>query len=173
MSKRQLTKFLEELDTTELKDQIVDLYMRYKPVKEFYDFSFNPNEEKLIEEAKLKISKEYFPQGKRKAKKRRSVAHKQIIHLQKLAVDPCKIADLMLYNIEIAQAYNEGSPIKQEAFYKSIYNSYCNALDYIDQQLLHHDFILRVDKIIEETEKQDWFNKKAFEKSKASLFSSI
>lgn len=169
MSKRQLTKFLNELDTVELKEQVIDLYTRFKAVKEFYDFSFNPNEEKVMEEAKLKISKEYFPEGKRRAKKRRSVAKKLIQHLQKLEMDPYKVADIMLYNIEIAQTYNASTTIKQDAFYKSMHVSFCQAIRYIDLQMMQEDFKARIIRIVEEAERQDWFNKKAFEESKALL----
>ena len=119
MSKTKFTKSIKSCDKEELEEQLLDLYHRFKEVKEFYDFSFNPNEQRRVEEAKLKISREYFPEGKRKAKKRRSIAHKHIEHLIKLEVEASQIIDLMLYAIEIAQAYNEDKPITQETFYKS------------------------------------------------------
>ena len=78
MSKRQLKKYLQDLDKEQLEEQIVDLYERFKPVKVFYDFVFNPREEELMRKSKLKISKEYFPETRRKPKARRSVAQKEI-----------------------------------------------------------------------------------------------
>jgi hypothetical protein len=44
---------------------------------------------------------------------RRSVAQKYIKHFSTLGVDPI-IADVMLYNIEIAQAFSAENTIKQE-----------------------------------------------------------
>ena len=71
MSKRDLKKYLTELNKEQLKEQIIDLYARFKEVKEYYDFVFNPQEQKLVDECKFKISKEYFPSNGRKAKEKR------------------------------------------------------------------------------------------------------
>ncbi|MEY4462783.1 MAG: hypothetical protein RLY98_1324, partial [Bacteroidota bacterium] len=80
MSKRDLKKYLAELNKEQLEAQIVELYEKFVPVKTFYDFVFNPKEEIILKEAKLKISNEYFPikkLGRRsKPKMRRSVAQK-------------------------------------------------------------------------------------------------
>lgn len=169
MSKPKFTKFINACDKDELSDQLLDLYMRFKEVKEFYDFSFNPNEEKRVEEVKLKIAREYFPEGKRKPKKRRSVAQKHIEHLKKLEVEPSQIIDLMLYNIEVAQAYNAEKPIVQEAFYKSMLSSFRKALVFINQQFLNLDFLRRVEIIRQTTVDQGWFNAEGFKISIESL----
>ena len=60
MSKRALTAYLGELTKKQLQEQVLDLYTRFKPVKTYYNFVFNPKEEKLLDEAKFKIGKEYF-----------------------------------------------------------------------------------------------------------------
>jgi len=72
MSKRELRKYLKELTKEQLEDQILDLYNRFKDVKEYYDFAFNPRENELMEQCRFHISKEYYPVGSRKAKMRRS-----------------------------------------------------------------------------------------------------
>ena len=61
MSKKALKKYLHELSKEQLEEQVLELYTRLKEVKEFYNFVFNPNENKRIEECKFKIQKEYFP----------------------------------------------------------------------------------------------------------------
>ena len=103
MSKRDLKKYLSELNKEQLQDQIIELYDKFIPVKTYYDFVFKPNENNLVKEAKLKISNEYYPIRGKKAKMRRSVAQKFIKHFILLGVDSFIIADVMLYNIEIAQ----------------------------------------------------------------------
>ena len=165
MSKTKFTKSIKACDKAELEEQLLDLYHRFKEVKEFYDFSFNPNEEKRVEVAKLKIAREYFPEGKRKAKKRRSVAQKHIEHLKKLEVEASQIIDLMLYAIEIAQAYNEDKPITQESFYKSMLNSYRKALIFMSQQFLTEEFLQRVEEIKKTAFNQKWINAEGFERS--------
>ena len=61
MSKRALKSYLSDLSKSELEEQIVELYDRLKEVKSFYDFVFNPKEDKMLNTAKFAISKEYFP----------------------------------------------------------------------------------------------------------------
>lgn len=163
MSKRELKKYLHTLTKEQLEDQIEDLYGRFKDVKVFYDFAFNPQENKLLEECKFKISKEYFPLNGRKPKARRSVAQKNIKYFKRLGVDPSIIADIMLFNIEVAQAYCEERKIKHDAFYNSMLKSYIEAGDFINENGLRTELAYRIEKIAEEAWKQDWFNKLTFE----------
>ena len=163
MSKRELNKYLKSLTKKQLEDQIEDLYKRFKDVKVYFDFVFNPKEDKLLEECKFKISKEYFPLKGRKPKARRSVAQKYVRRFIQLGVDPYIIAEIMLYNIEIAQTYSKERIIKQESFFISILKSYNEAVKFIEENSLGLDFNFRLEKIAEEAWKQDWFNKLAFE----------
>ncbi|WP_070137050.1 DUF6155 family protein [Crocinitomix algicola] len=163
MSKRALSKYLKELSKSDLEEQVLELYDRLKEVKEFYDFVFNPNEDKLLEDAKFKISKEYFPIGKRKAKKRRSIAQNIIKNYIKLGVDSSFIADVMLFNIEVAQTYNETNTINGDAFYKSMLKSFKDAVKFIDSNGLEASFNERLERITEITYNQNWVNKRVFE----------
>ena len=95
MSKRELRKYLKELTKEQLENQITDLYQRFRPVKEYYDFAFNPNENELMEQCRFQISKEYYPIGNRKAKMRRSVAQKWIKKLIQLDADASMLTDIM------------------------------------------------------------------------------
>lgn len=155
MSKRQLKKYLSELKKDALETQLLDLYTRFPVVKEYYDFIFNPKEDKLLQDAKSKISNEYFPIKRRKPKARRSVAQKFIKHYIKLGVEPSIIADVMVYNLEIAQTYARGKNVP-DAFFKSMLNSFEQAVHYISVNGLLQDFKSRIVKVYEETQAQDW-----------------
>lgn len=123
MSKRALKKYLTELDKESLEEQLMDLYGRFPSVKTYYDFVFNPQEQKLLDEARAKISEEYFPRRRKRAKGRRSVAHKLIKHFINLGMDPSLLSDLMAFNLETCLRY-EREKRCPEAFYRSIYKSY-------------------------------------------------
>ena len=170
MSKRELKKYLCELTKPQLEEQILDLYGRFKEVKQFYDFAFNPKEDKLLDECKFKISKEYFPLNGRKPKMRRSVAQKYIRNFKTLGVESGVIADVMLYNIEIAQAYASENYIRQDAFYLSMLKSFQEAVNYIYNNGLMKELKPRLDKIIDEVIDQNWFNVKGFELTMSQLF---
>lgn len=168
MSKRDLKKYVSELNKEQLEEQIIDLYEKFQPVKVYYDFVFNPKEEFLLQDSKLKISNEYFPikkLGRRsKPKMRRSVAQKLIKHFVVLGVDPFVIADVMLYNIEIAQAYSSDNPIKQELFFKSMFNSFEQAVEFIISNGIYAEFKTRIGSIFQETVEQKWINQYEFER---------
>jgi len=165
MSKRDLKKFLHQLNKEQLEEQLEDLYNRFKDVKVYYDFVFNPQEKKLLEECKQKISKEYFPPNGRRAKMRRSVAQKYIKHFMLLGVDPMLIADVMLYHIEIAQTLSDEREIKQEAFYKSMLKSFEAAIEFIKLHGFFTSFTVRLNRIAINAGRQHWFNYRLFEKA--------
>ncbi|MBK5192532.1 MAG: hypothetical protein JJE07_04850 [Flavobacteriaceae bacterium] len=164
MSKKDLKKYLRSLEKDRLEEQILELYDKFDNVRTFYNFVFDPKEDKLIGEAKFRISKEYFPQKHRKAKARRSVAQNQIRHFLQLGVDPNLIADVMLFNIEIAQTFSSDKHNITEAFSKSMFRSFEQAVNYIHQNELTSEFINRIYKIKDEAEEQKWPNLYQFEK---------
>jgi hypothetical protein len=163
VSKKALKKYVRELSKEELEEQIEELYDRLKEVREFYDFVFNPKEDKMVDEAKFKVYKEYFPPGNRKAKKRRSVAQKFIKNFIKLGVDPSLTIDLMLYHIEIALLYNGEKEIRQEAFYKAMLKAFEDAIKFIDAESRGGEFNARLEKICDLVNEQQWQNQRAFE----------
>jgi hypothetical protein len=169
MSKRDLKKYLADLNKEQLEEQIIELYEKFSPVKVYYDFAFNPKEDKLLQESKVKISHEYFPVKKPnakwrpKAKMRRSVAQKIIKHFISLGVDSFIIADLMLYNIEIAQTFSSNNFIKQELFYKSMFNSFEQALNFVISNGILNEFKTRIIAIQQQSIQQKWKNKYDFE----------
>ena len=166
MSKRDLKKYLTELHKKQLEEQILELYEKFSAVKTYYDFVFNPKEETLLKECKIKISNEYFPQknsGKaRRPKMRRSVAQKYIKHFILLGVDPFVVGDVMLYSIEIAQTFSAEKTVKQELFYKSMFNSFEQAVKFIIANGMLNEFKTRIVAITDETKQQDWFNNEEF-----------
>ena len=163
MSKRELRKYLNELTKKQLEEQIMDLYTRFKFVKEYYDFAFNPRENELIEQCRFQISKEYYPVGSRKAKMRRSVAQKWIKKLILLDADSSLLADVMFFNIEIALTFSGEHIIRQESFFTSMYKSFDEALHFVSEKGILTEFKGRIEKIASDTWDQKWPNRNVFE----------
>jgi hypothetical protein len=161
MSKKALKKYVQQLDAAALQEQIFDLYRRFPEVKTYYDFVFNPQEDKLLREAMQRISEEYFPRRRKKAKARRSVAHKYIKHFRTLGVDAVVLSELMAFNLETAQRY-ETQRNCPDAFYRSIYKSF---LEW-GNHLVHHgilpEFRDRAISFVEGVEAAEWPQKQAF-----------
>ncbi|UPT70527.1 MAG: DUF6155 family protein [Flavobacterium sp. JAD_PAG50586_2] len=162
MSKRDLKKYLKELSKDQLEDQLSELYDKFKDVKVYYDFAFNPNEDKLVGEAKVKIANEYFPAKGKRAKMRRSVAQKYIKHFLTLGVDVTMVADLMLFTIETAQSFSSKRHVKYDSFFKSIFTAYHQAVNFMIENGILNEFLDRVVEIKEESNRQNWMNKYDF-----------
>lgn len=162
MSKRDLKKYLSELNKEQLEEQMVGLYEKFKEVKVYYDFVFNPKEQNLVKDAKLKISNEYFPIRGKKPKMRRSTAQKFIKHFISLGVDVYIIADVMLYSIEIAQTLASERHINQEAFYKSMLNSYEQSISFLIEKGILENFKSRVVAVKDNAVTLNWVNKYEF-----------
>lgn len=164
MSKRDLKKFLAAAPKEELEEQLLALYEKFADVKAYYNFIFNPKEDKLEQEAKAKISNEYFPIKTKRAKLRRSTAQKYIKQFLLLGVAPHIIADVMLYNIEVAQKYTAKRQMRYASFYTSIFSSYRQATDYVISNSMDAEFKERVEAIYETAKAQRWENYKDFER---------
>ncbi|PKW20497.1 DUF6155 family protein [Flavobacterium lindanitolerans] len=164
MSKRDLKKYLKELDKEQLEEQLLELYEKFSDVKTYYDFVFNPKEDKLLQEAKLKVTNEYFPLKGKRAKLRRSVAQKYIKHFLSLGVDSYVIADLMLHNLEVAQKYTARREMRYASFYKSMLNSFEQVVKYSIENGMVSEFRERILHIKDNAFKQNWENKEELER---------
>jgi len=164
MSKRDLKKYLKELDKEQLEEQLLELYEKFSDVKTYYDFVFNPKEDKLLQEARLKVTNEYFPLKGKRAKLRRSVAQKYIKHFLSLGVDSYVIADLMLHNLEVAQKYTARREMRYASFYKSMLNSFEQVVKYSIENGMVSEFKERILHIKDNAFKQNWENKEELER---------
>ncbi len=163
MSKSNLKKYLSELDKKQLIEQIEELYDKFPTVKTYYNFIFKPNENNLHRDAKTKISNEYYPIRGKRPKMRRSVAQKFIKHFILLGVDSFIIADIMLYNIEIAQTLSAERQINNQTFYKSMLKSFEEAVHFILSKQILYEYKVRIINIIKGTKTQNWENFYFFE----------
>lgn len=164
MSKRDLKKYLASLPKEELEQQLLAAYEKFADVKAYYNFIFNPKEDKLEQEAKVKIANEYFPARGKRAKLRRSVAQKYIKHFLTLGVDPYIVADVMLFTIETAMKYSAKREMKYGSFYKSILTAYKQVVDYVVANGIKSDFKERITNVHNEVYRQKWDNEKEFER---------
>ena len=158
MSKRDLKKYISDLTKPQLEEQLLELYDKFKEVNTYYNFVFRPNEKNLVKDAKLKISNEYFPIRGKRPKMRRSVAQKYIKHFITLGVDNYIIADVMLYNIEIAQVFTSEKFVTNELFFKSMLSSFQQVISFLIEKGILNDFRSRVVAINNQVLEQNWSN---------------
>lgn len=162
MSKKLLQKHLVELQKEHLEIMVLDLYDKFPEVKTYFNFVFNPNENKLLEQARIKVANEFFPLKRKRPKARRSVAQKYIKHFKTLGMSPELIAEFMWYNIGLMHTFCEKKP-QRLPFFKSFCNFYKEALQFAS----YHQIIplYKTQILAVYTASKDWENAYDFEMS--------
>ncbi len=162
MSKKLLQKYLVELQKEHLEIMVLDLYDKFPEVKTYFNFVFNPNENKLLEQARVKVANEFFPLKRKRPKARRSVAQKYIKHFKTLGMSPELIAEFMWYNIGLMHTFCEEKP-QRLPFFKSFCNFYKEALQFAS----YHQIIplYKTQILAVYTASKDWENAYDFEMS--------
>ena len=154
MGLREVKLELNRLDKGELIKHISELYKKYKPVKEYFDFYINPDEKKLLEEYKEKVTEGFFP--KRGYQLKLSISRKAINDFKKLGVSAESLADLLLHFVENGVEFTNEYGDIDENFYTSIENTYANALELIAKNGLLDKFEERAYKIVTDTDDIGW-----------------
>ncbi len=149
-----LKKYLSQFTKEQLIGQILELHKKYKDVKEYYEFSINPEVSSKREDVKQAVLECFFP--KRGYKLRLKDARKVISDFKKLEPDPESLADVMLYYAECGvQFTNEYGDI-DEPFYNSIAGMFINTAKFIQENGLNGIFLARANKIVEDTRDIGW-----------------
>jgi hypothetical protein len=154
MGLREIKASLNKLEKEELIKHISELCIKYKPVKEYFDFYVNPNEKKILEQYKEKVAEGFFP--KRGHQLKLSTSRKAINDFKKLGTSVESIADLLLHYVENGVEFTNEYGDIDENFYTSIENTYSNALNLISKNGLLAKFKKRAYKIVTDTEGIGW-----------------
>lgn len=154
MGLREVKRELNKLDKEDLIKHISELYKKYKPVKEYFNFYINPDEKQLLEQYKHKITEGFFP--KRGYRLRLSVSRTAINDFKKLGTSPDSIADLLLHFVEQGVLLTNEYGDIDENFYTSIENTYSSALDLMSKNRILNKFEARTYKVVKDTKGIGW-----------------
>ncbi len=144
MSKTQLKTHLQSLTKEQLVENVLELYESFKPVKEFYSFYLNPNENELFEKYKAIIVNEFYPKGKYvEPHTRFAVAKKAITDFIAFKPSPKLIGDLMVTLVEMASQFTFDYGDMWEQYYTSTVTNFERALKFLQKNGLLSDFKLR------------------------------
>ena len=155
MSKRNLKKELQKHTKEQLVEQIMDLYKKYKPVREYYDFYLNPNEKELFEKYREIITTEFYPK-RGEPKMRFSVAKKAIADFKVLNPSPLLLADLLLVLPEVATEFTRDFGDMWEQYYITAANNFDLALKFISSHNLFPEFKERIKNCLQTASECGW-----------------
>jgi len=144
MSKPALKKHLLSFTREQLVGTVLEMYDNMKPIKEYFEYYLNPNEEEMLKKYKAIIQKEFPLEWKyAEPKLRFSVARKAIAEFKAFKPSPEMLADLMLTLPEVACEFTYNYGDMSEQFYDSAYNNFKAALVFMHKNNLLDDFKLR------------------------------
>jgi hypothetical protein len=154
MGLREVKTELNKLEKEDLIKHISELYKKFKPVKEYFDFYIDPDEKKLLEQYKEKVTEGFFP--KRGYQLKLSISRKAINDFKKLGTSAECLADLLLHFVENGVRFTNEYGDIDENFYTSIENTYSSSLAVISENGLLTTFKKRAHKIVTDTEGIGW-----------------
>lgn len=154
MGLKELKSQLNKHSKAELVKHISELYKKFKPVKEYFDFYLNPDEAEILEKYKAKVRLGFYPKSGFDIKL--SIARSAINEFKKLGTSKEALADLLLYYVECGiELTNEFGDI-DENFYTSLENTFDSALKQMNEEEILNKFEARAHRIVENTLNIGW-----------------
>jgi len=154
MGFRELKSELQKLDKADLIKHISELYKKFKPVKEYFDFYLSPDELEILNRYKERVQEGFYP--KRGDQLKLSISRKAINDFKKLGTSVDALADLMLFYVECGVEFTNDFGDINESFYISIETTYAKTLELISKENLLSKFEERAGKIVEESSEIGW-----------------
>jgi hypothetical protein len=154
MGIKEIKKELLSKDKEELVKQILELYKKYSPVKEYFDFYLNPNEDELYEKYKVKVREGFYQ--KKGFQLKLSLSRKAISDFRKLEVSKERLGELMLYFVECGVEYTNDFGDIDEQFYLSIENAFGDSLKLLENDDVLEKYKERVEKVVDDSERTGW-----------------
>jgi len=145
---------LAKLDKKALIEIIADLCKKNKPVQEYLNFYFQPDEDGLFEKYKAKVYEAFFP--KRGFGYNLKQGKQSISDFKKLSPSPVLVADLMLFYVETGVDFTNDFGDIDETFYNSLESTFAAALKMMRKEEILDRFKERASMIMKNTEHIGW-----------------
>ena len=154
-SKKELSKFLNELSKEELIKEFEKLYGKFKEVKTYYNIELSGNTTELLKAAKELIKNQYFPKrgyGNPKA----SVIKKVMDDFAKVSIYPKDLINLNLFRVEQAIAFTAAFGDIDMAYYTSLGAAFERTLKLIVQHNYQEEYKITCKELVDKTEDFGW-----------------
>lgn len=159
MSIKNFKNYLKTQDSESLRDELLALYKKFEPVREFYAPRVEPaNVDKVIEKYKKVLAKQFWPQSNRDEypELNYSVARKAISDFKKVNSIPHAIIDLQLTYVEYGVRCTLEYGDIDARFYNSMESMFHKTLKDAYEMGLLDSFKERCLKIQENTKDMGW-----------------
>ena len=156
-TKKEFTKYINELSKEELIKELDKLYSKFKNVQDYYSMELTEDTSAVLNKYKEALKKEYFPNTKFGiGEGRASIARKIISEFTKIKVFDADLIDLMLYRVELCVEYAKSVGDVNEQFYVSTENAFLSVVKLIGKNKLQNQFTFRCKQILNDTKNTGW-----------------
>jgi len=153
-TKITLKSYLSQFSKEQLVGQVLELNKKFKEVKDYYEFSVNPDISAKKEKVKVAILECFYP--KRGYKLRLKDARKVISDFKKISPDEESLADAMVYYVECGVQFTNDFGDIDEPFYNSIAGMFRDACKLAVANGLANRFKERAEKIMNDADGIGW-----------------
>lgn len=154
MENKKLKSTLNKQSKEELVDIIDDLYKKYKPVKDYFDFKKYIDKENLLKEYKAKINEGFYPPKGWAVKLSKPL--REIKEFKSHEPDAEPIIELMLYYVESGIAFSNKFGNMVENLFESMEEVYSEALNLLQENQLLDKYNKRCLKIVNASKNTGW-----------------
>jgi gas vesicle protein len=154
-TKKELTKFLNELSKEDLIKEFEKLYSKFKEVKQLYDLEISGDTSELLNKAKEAIENQFFPKrgfGNPKA----SELKKVIDDFAKVSIYPKDLIDLSIFRVEQAIAFTDAYGDIDMVFYNSTATAFERTLKLIVQHNYENEYKITCKELVDKTVDFGW-----------------
>lgn len=145
-------KFIESLSEEELRSELMTLYSENQDVKRHYlmELGTEADRKKIFDGAKKNIASKYATRSYRKPKRPRiSKVNAILKEMDNISIFKDEMADLYLYNCQIALEFMEHYYFYSEPLVNNIYNSFQTACVLIQSDMVEEAFTDRCKNLVE------------------------
>lgn len=147
--KREFTKYIKSLDEKERYEELMKLYTKFPEIKKYYEMELSPNTDKIVNQYKAKIKKEYFKPSGNYGRAKSGVTRKLINEFKKISIYPSDVIELWVFRTEMMVKYVVQRNYYSETFFKSVATSFETSCKLIVKEKMETNFQNRCYKIVE------------------------
>lgn len=153
---KDVKKHLKGLSKNELEKEVLNLYKKFKDVKEYFSIELNKdNPEAILSYYKEKLLEQFFPKRGFGSCNLRLI-RKHISNFKKVCNNSRYVVDLILYAVEKGVLFTNTYGDIHEQFYISIEKLFYEATKCIHENELTIEYIKRCKKIVDDSRNIGW-----------------
>lgn len=156
---KSLKTYLDTLNETELREEVLRLFGKLTQVQEFYAQELMSDKERkeMLEGYRRKIYSFFWTRTGNRKRPSNAKLRELITNYEKVSIFPSEVIDLLLYRVEVATEYASWLKGMSEANYKASYNAFKKAVEMMALHKLENRFQERCEALFRYKNLDSWY----------------